>query len=88
MPLFGKVGVEITGIAANSTAMVTAVLMCRGVKEKSVMPQPSTPAHPVGAKSRMAAWLWDKEKAELCKERSRSGSPIRLPPWAGGLGAQ
>lgn len=52
------------------------------------MPKPPAPAHPVGAKSGMMAWLWDKEKGELCKERTTSGSPIRPPHWAVGLGAR
>lgn len=52
------------------------------------MPRPSAPAHPVGAKWGMMAWLWDKEKGELCKGRTTSGSPIRHPRWAVGLGAQ
>lgn len=41
------------------------------------MPKPSAPAHPGGEKSRLAAWLWDKEEAELCKERPMGGCPIR-----------
>lgn len=52
------------------------------------MPKPPAPAHPVGAKSGMMAWLWDKEKGELCKERTTGGSPIRPPHWAVGLRAR
>lgn len=83
MPLFGKVGVEITRTAANSTALVAAVLLSRGVKEKGVMVKPSAPAHPERGKSGLAGGI---KRRLSCAKKGAAVVPHQAPTLGRGIG--
>lgn len=82
--MFGKVGVEITRTAANSTALVAAVLLSRGVKEKGVMVKPSAPAHPERGKSGLAGGI--KRRLSCVKKGAAVVPPSGTHPGQGVCG--